>query len=86
MYTYYYDVTIHHGVANNICYDTRVKSGFETLEEAIQWAAKHWNAPITLKNVDDPLHVGEVAREWIDETFESYDMLLIRRLPRRVPA
>lgn len=83
MKKFYYDVTIHYGLVDNVCYDTREESRFDTLEEAIQWSKdQDWDAPIRrTDNSSSPDYVGPVATGCVDGS-NGEDYLLIRRMKR----
>ena len=81
---YYYDVTVHHNVVNNQCYDTKMKS-FESLDEAIQWAKNHWSEEFHHNEDFSSDFVGDIVYQWVDTSDEfndKYDLLLIRRMRR----
>ena len=83
MKKFYYDVTVHYGLIDNVCYDTREEFGFDTLDEAVQWSKdQDWDAPIKqIDNSSSPDYVGHVAVSCVERGDEE-DYLLIRRMRR----
>lgn len=78
----YFDGTIHYGVVNNCCYDTRVES-FSTIDDLLAWANDNWSHS-EIKMEDLNLSDVVIYRDGVDceESEEAYDMILLRKMER----
>lgn len=74
---YYYDVTVHCGIVNNACHNT-IEKTFDSLEEAIEYADKHWGRPLK-PNQHNLYGNCEVVREF-RENDVYWDLITITRM------
>lgn len=78
----YYDGTIHYGIYNNSCYDTRIRS-FDTINELLSWANDNWvHGEITMGDLD--LSDVIIYRKGVDDSDyeEVYDLILLRQMEK----
>lgn len=77
--SYYYDVTIHYNIVDNTCYNT-IEESFDTLEEAVNFAKKHWTKPFEVGQLIFS-DIGDVVSDVIDhDDGRSWDLLTITKM------
>lgn len=83
MKSIYFDGTIHYGIHNNCCYDTRMKTA-DTIDDLLAWANDNWShGEIKMEDLDFSDVV--IYRKGVDvpDYEEVYDLILLRKMERR---